>query len=128
MKEKNSIKKLALDYFDFFYGSAFGAEWNKMRLAMLTNNKYAALINNYSDLFKTKNDLQNLAAIDLFEFTFKKKLEMLEKADMPYEEKERLLNQLSELKIPAALKVYCYDNGNAQQFPAPVTDDNNLLS
>ena len=95
---------------------------------MLTNNKYAALINNYSDLFKTKNDLQNLAAIDLFEFTFKKKLEMLEKADMPYEEKERLLNQLSELKIPAALKVYCYDNGNAQQFPAPVTDDNNLLS
>lgn len=110
LKEKQSAKHTALEYFDFFYSSSFGMEWNKMRLGMLTGSKYTAMINNYSIHTDTLKQMQDLTALNMFEFALKNK------------------PNNSELKIPISLKVFCFDNGDTRQFPSPTPTENNLLS
>ena len=125
MKEKEASKHLALEYFDFFYGAAFGAKWNKMRLAMLTGSKHAALINNFSNINETRKRLENQASMNMFDFAFKYELATMSKRNS--EGNKKKLQHLDMLKIPPALKVYAFENGDTSKFDPPKAEVSKLL-
>lgn len=95
LKEKSSPKKLALEYFDFYYSSTFQEEWHGMRLAMLTGQKHMALVNNYSNLPQTLESLQKQTAIDVFNHISKQNCD-----NKSFEEIKQ------NLKIPPEFKVF----------------------
>jgi hypothetical protein len=71
-KQKTAAPRLALEYFDFFYGASFGDEWHRARLAMLNEQrKYAALVNNYADWPSTLSQLESLTALNMYEFALR---------------------------------------------------------
>ncbi|XP_063699689.1 5-methylcytosine rRNA methyltransferase NSUN4 [Culicoides brevitarsis] len=57
----------ALDNFDDFYGSVFGQRWKSMRIAMLCERKYIALVNTFGDTEKTIEQMKNNGAINIRE-------------------------------------------------------------
>ena len=115
LKEKKSAKHTALEYFDFFYSSTFGNEWNKIRLAMLTGSKYAAMLNNYSsNHVETLQQLQSLAALDLFEFSFRHKMKSIETSSATEDAKKRQLDLLLKFKNQPLLKLFTFDNGDTR--------------
>lgn len=95
LKEKSSPKKLALEYFDFYYSSTFQEEWHGMRMAMLTGQKYMALVNNYSNVDQTLEKLQKQTAIDVFNHISKQNYN-----NQSFDELKQ------RLKIPSKLKVF----------------------
>ena len=114
-----STKNGALEYFDFYYAPIFGQEWNKIRIALLTGQKYVALINNYSDFKKeTIEELKKKTAFNLFDSIY----ENLKKNN-PLK-----LEEFKKLKIPAKLKVFSYDIGDTTNFPSPKPDHSGLSS
>ncbi|KAK2716129.1 hypothetical protein QYM36_010640 [Artemia franciscana] len=56
---KRSGTTKALEYFDSFYGSYFGAKWEKIREGLLSEPKYCAVINNFGD------SVENCAQLEL---------------------------------------------------------------
>lgn len=54
-----------MEHFDDFYTEIFKKEWHSIRYALLTKNKYVALINNYSDSMETKSELEKIGAINM---------------------------------------------------------------
>lgn len=46
-KHKTSTM-LALDHFDFYYGPMFDKRWPSIRLGLLTQNKFVAILNRFS--------------------------------------------------------------------------------
>ena len=122
VKEKTSAKKLALEYFDFYYASTFGQEWNQMRLALLTGRKYVALVNNYANRTQTINELKNQTALDLIEYSRK----VREKTQNEGEPADQ--THLIDLNIPKALKIFSFDTNNVTEFASPSSDETSLLS
>lgn len=61
MKDKKIFPKhRALEHFDDFYKSVFGDKWPSIRVALLSPQKYVALVNNFGDTEKTCEKLENL--------------------------------------------------------------------
>lgn len=48
-EKRKSPSELALSYFDTYYKPVYGPLWPSMRIAMLSQQKYCALINNFAD-------------------------------------------------------------------------------
>ncbi|XP_026476433.1 5-methylcytosine rRNA methyltransferase NSUN4-like [Ctenocephalides felis] len=66
MKDKKIFPKhRALEHFDDFYKSVFGDKWPSIRVALLSPQKYVALVNNFGDTEKTCEKLENLGGINL---------------------------------------------------------------
>lgn len=63
-KKKSSIER-ALDHFDDFYNSVYGPRWPGIRASLLTENKYAALVNNCGDANETKQSIELGGAINI---------------------------------------------------------------
>lgn len=63
-RRQTSIER-ALDHFDDFYKSVFGRRWPGMRASLLTENKYAAVVNNYGDAEETRLALELAGAINV---------------------------------------------------------------
>jgi hypothetical protein len=115
--EKKLSKNQALEYFDFYYGPLFGLEWNKIRLALLTGQKYVALINNYSEsMSDTINKFKNITSFNLFQSLD----DNLKKND------PLMFEEFKKLAIPAELKVFIFNNGDTSKFPSPVPDSERL--
>ena len=93
-----------------------------MRLAMLTESKYVALVNNYSDVGRTLKRLEDQTSVDIFDFALKYEIARLSGK----RGKERL-EHLQRLKIPPALKVYGFDNGQVTKFDSPEANEWRLL-
>lgn len=55
---------MALQHFDFFYRPLFGANWPSIRLGLLSDQKYVALVNNYAQFDKVVQKLERLGAED----------------------------------------------------------------
>uniref|UniRef100_A0A2P2I6T1 NOL1/NOP2/Sun domain family member 4 n=1 Tax=Hirondellea gigas TaxID=1518452 RepID=A0A2P2I6T1_9CRUS len=56
----------ALQYFDVSYQAVYGREWPSMRIALLCQNKYVAILNNYCANFEqNKQRFENLGCFDL---------------------------------------------------------------
>lgn len=43
---------LALDNFDFYYGPIFGSQWPSIRLGLLSQKKFVAVLNRFSEGFE----------------------------------------------------------------------------
>ncbi|XP_078001467.1 5-cytosine rRNA methyltransferase NSUN4-like [Glandiceps talaboti] len=63
-KLKNSPSVLALSYFDKTYKEEYGSKWSSIRLALLSEQKYSALVNNYCDSKEIQDKLNELGAKD----------------------------------------------------------------
>ncbi|RNA26192.1 5-methylcytosine rRNA methyltransferase NSUN4 isoform X1 [Brachionus plicatilis] len=113
IKEKKSSKNLALEYFDFFYGSTYGKEWHSMRLAMLTGKKYMALVNNFSNFIETGAYFEKNATIDVLKFLQK------------YHDKQNShLNQ----NFPKNLNIFSFDSGDCRDFSKPKLNFDGLFN
>ncbi|KXJ77388.1 hypothetical protein RP20_CCG007692 [Aedes albopictus] len=64
-QKKQFTKDRALENFDDFYGQVFGKQWKSIRVALLTEHKYMALVNQFGDNEKTTAFLQADGAINL---------------------------------------------------------------
>uniref|UniRef100_A0A8D8M1X6 NOL1/NOP2/Sun domain family member 4 n=1 Tax=Cacopsylla melanoneura TaxID=428564 RepID=A0A8D8M1X6_9HEMI len=62
---KTNPANLALKHFDETYQKMFKHEWPSVRLALLTQNKYVALVNNFGDVEQTMEQLENLGALNV---------------------------------------------------------------
>lgn len=49
VNQQKTPSMVALDHFDFTYGPLYGSEWNSMRLALLSPNKYVAIGNTMAE-------------------------------------------------------------------------------
>lgn len=58
-------KDRALQNFDDFYGNVYGIRWKSMRVALLSEKKYVALVNNFGDTEKTVAMLEEEGAINV---------------------------------------------------------------
>lgn len=63
-KKKTSVVR-ALEHFDDFYKSVFGPNWPGIRASLLTENKYAALVNNYGNPEETCEAMELNGAVNL---------------------------------------------------------------
>ncbi|XP_053674923.1 5-methylcytosine rRNA methyltransferase NSUN4 [Anopheles nili] len=65
LKRKQFPKDRALISFDDFYSSVFGARWKSLRIALLCEHKYIAVVNQFGDTEETIQKLQADGAINL---------------------------------------------------------------
>uniref|UniRef100_A0A182KEE1 NOL1/NOP2/Sun domain family member 4 n=1 Tax=Anopheles christyi TaxID=43041 RepID=A0A182KEE1_9DIPT len=65
LRKKQFPKDRALENFDDFYGSVFGARWKSVRIALQSEHKYIALVNQFGDTEDTIQLLQSDGAINL---------------------------------------------------------------
>ncbi|XP_033095959.1 5-methylcytosine rRNA methyltransferase NSUN4-like [Anneissia japonica] len=65
MKSKYEPSQLALKHFDRHYKSQFEEKWPSIRLALLSKQKYGALINNYGNPDEVEERLSELGAKDV---------------------------------------------------------------
>ncbi|XP_042321990.1 5-methylcytosine rRNA methyltransferase NSUN4 [Sceloporus undulatus] len=56
--------RLALQIFDMNYGVQFGSLWPSIRISLLSEQKYGALVNNFSDALQITQQLEDLNAVD----------------------------------------------------------------
>lgn len=63
-KKKTSIDR-ALEHFDDFYQSVYGPRWGGIRASLLSENKFAALVNNYGDAEETKENIELSGGINM---------------------------------------------------------------
>ncbi|GAB1605022.1 5-methylcytosine rRNA methyltransferase NSUN4-like [Argonauta hians] len=66
LKEKSHTDR-ALEYFDVFYKPLYGKLWPSIRISLLTNQKYSALVNNFSFVEKTTGLLEGLGCYDIIQ-------------------------------------------------------------
>ncbi|XP_033228360.1 5-methylcytosine rRNA methyltransferase NSUN4 [Belonocnema kinseyi] len=80
-KAKKKPKDKALDHFDDFYQSVYGKGWPDIREALLQEkSKYLAVVNNFSDSERVREELESLGAIDLRSI-YKVQKELLEEEE-----------------------------------------------
>lgn len=123
-----------MDHFNEFYGNVFGDQWQSIRHALLSKQKYAAVINNYSDSERIIANLENLGALNVrtlfnlqkeynVEEAAKRKkrkhMKKIETLDKELEEKEQQyqaantienLNEASDASLEKKLLEAEYDN------------------
>lgn len=58
-KSKKTNTDRALENFDDFYRSVYGVRWNRMRLALLSEQKYMAMVNIFGDNESTSQRLES---------------------------------------------------------------------
>ncbi|XP_062995557.1 5-methylcytosine rRNA methyltransferase NSUN4 [Elgaria multicarinata webbii] len=59
-----SSVRLALQIFDMNYSVQFGSLWPSIRISLLSEQKYGALVNNFSDVQQVIQQLEDLNAVD----------------------------------------------------------------
>ncbi|KAJ6659455.1 hypothetical protein lerEdw1_018689 [Lerista edwardsae] len=59
-----SATRRALQNFDMIYSVQFGSLWPSIRIGLLSDGKYGALFNNFSDIERISWDLEHLNAVD----------------------------------------------------------------
>ncbi|XP_046603757.1 5-methylcytosine rRNA methyltransferase NSUN4 [Neodiprion virginianus] len=66
VKKTKTHTTKALEHFDDFYDTVYGRLWPDVRTALLAkNNKYMAVVNNFSDTDRIAETLENYGAINL---------------------------------------------------------------
>lgn len=86
LRKKQAPKDRALASFDDFYGSVFGPKWKSIRLGLLCDNKYIAMVNNFGDTQDTIKRLEGEGAMnlkDVLEVTKRRISELKETEQVP---------------------------------------------
>ncbi|XP_062546668.1 5-methylcytosine rRNA methyltransferase NSUN4 [Armigeres subalbatus] len=96
-QKKQFTKDRALENFDDFYGQVFGNRWKSIRVALLSEHKYMALVNQFGDCEKTTAFLQADGAINLRDiYNAKKQYLTQDNAEMFSDDKIFKLDQKIE--------------------------------
>ncbi|RZF32742.1 hypothetical protein LSTR_LSTR005935 [Laodelphax striatellus] len=95
LKKMTQPSDKALEHFDDFYASVFKNSWRSIRLALLSPQKYCAVVNNFADTEETAAFFENNGA-----FNMRKIIDM---------EREKLLKRSSLSKRKRAQKVNALD-------------------
>uniref|UniRef100_K7F5J7 5-cytosine rRNA methyltransferase NSUN4 n=1 Tax=Pelodiscus sinensis TaxID=13735 RepID=K7F5J7_PELSI len=124
---------MALQNFDMNYSVQFGSLWPSIRVSLLSEQKYGALINNFSHADRVSQELELLNAVD-FVYESQKTVQRVQE-DLPVEQvraeeaapQESHTEQLSveETQTPALLspsispniKCYTFSRGDVSRFP-----------
>lgn len=53
------------EYFDSAYPPVYGKQWPSIRIALLSKQKYVAVINNFADFEDTERNFQEIGAVDI---------------------------------------------------------------
>ncbi|XP_072505406.1 5-cytosine rRNA methyltransferase NSUN4 isoform X2 [Notamacropus eugenii] len=117
---KFSSTRLALQNFDMNYKVQFGDLWPSIRVSLLSEQKYGALVNNFSTWDKTMSELEQLKAKD---FVMEAKRRMQQKA-FPEEPSAPVLSPELETHSPPAalwpcspnLRCYTFTRGDISRF------------
>lgn len=99
VQKKKAVTDRVLENFDDFYGTVFGTRWNSMRAALLSDQKYIAMVNNFGDIEKTCNLLEMTGAINvksLFSLA-KERSEIENAASVPNQTIYKLDDRLGEI-------------------------------
>ncbi|XP_050817803.1 5-methylcytosine rRNA methyltransferase NSUN4 isoform X4 [Gopherus flavomarginatus] len=130
---KISATRLALQNFDMNYSVQFGSLWPSIRVSLLSEQKYGALVNNFSDADRVSRELELLNAVD-FVYESQKAARHVH-GDSPVERvrgeetapQETHREQLSveQTQMPSSLsasispniKCYTFSKGDISRFP-----------
>ncbi|XP_071452006.1 5-cytosine rRNA methyltransferase NSUN4 [Hetaerina americana] len=63
--KKKNPKYKALQHFDDLYKSFYGSQWPSIRVALLSESKYCAVVNNFGDSEETIIDLKKHGCVDI---------------------------------------------------------------
>ncbi|XP_027694029.1 5-methylcytosine rRNA methyltransferase NSUN4 isoform X1 [Vombatus ursinus] len=117
---KFSSTRLALQNFDMNYKVQFGDLWPSIRVSLLSEQKYGALVNNFSTWDKTTSELEQLKAKD---FVMEAQRRVQQKA-FPEEPSAPVLPTELETHTPPAapwpcspnLRCYTFTRGDISRF------------
>ena len=73
-RKKKGANELALEHFDKYYAPIFKDKWPSIRLALLSQQKHCALVNNFSDSEQTVVNLITKGADDIIKIAADKKI------------------------------------------------------
>ncbi|XP_053692782.1 5-methylcytosine rRNA methyltransferase NSUN4 [Sabethes cyaneus] len=83
VRKKQFNKDRALENFDDFYGQVYGNRWKSIRVALLSEHKYMAMVNQFGDTERTIDFLQSDGAINVRDiYGAKKQFLIDENSDM----------------------------------------------
>ncbi|XP_067423837.1 5-methylcytosine rRNA methyltransferase NSUN4 isoform X2 [Emydura macquarii macquarii] len=118
--------RLALQNFDMNYSVQFGSLWSSIRISLLSEQKYGALVNNFSDADRISQDLELLNAVD-FVYESQKAAQQVQ-CDSPVEQErseETAPPEIHSEQTPSLLstaispniKCYTFSKGDISRFP-----------
>ncbi|KAL1384009.1 hypothetical protein pipiens_013068 [Culex pipiens pipiens] len=96
VQKKQFARDRALENFDDFYGQVYGNRWKSIRVALLSEHKYMALVNQFGDCERTVAELEADGAINLREIYAAKKRSLSGR----FEESEREMERLYKEDVP----------------------------
>ncbi|XP_053893892.1 5-methylcytosine rRNA methyltransferase NSUN4 [Malaclemys terrapin pileata] len=135
--------RLALQNFDMNYSVQFGSLWPSIRVSLLSEQKYSALVNNFSDADRVSQELELLNAVD-FVYESQKAARHVQ-WDSPVERvrgeetasQKTHSEQLSveQTQTPSSLsasispniKCYTFSKGDVSRFPPARPDASGIL-
>ncbi|XP_065409840.1 5-methylcytosine rRNA methyltransferase NSUN4 [Chrysemys picta bellii] len=135
--------RLALQNFDMNYSVQFGSVWPSIRVSLLSEQKYSALVNNFSDADRVSRELELLNAVDFVSESQKAARHV--QWDSPVERvrgeetasQKAHSEQLSveQTQTPSSLsasispniKCYTFSKGDVSRFPPARPDASGIL-
>ncbi|XP_060087747.1 5-methylcytosine rRNA methyltransferase NSUN4 [Heteronotia binoei] len=133
-----SATRLALQNFDMNYSVQFGSLWPSIRISLLSEQKYGALFNNFSDIQQISQELECLNAVDFIWESQKVVQDLNSTAGqeasesavstraVPPESQPQPLPCLSTL-ISSNIKCYTFPKGDISLFPPARPDALGIL-
>ncbi|KAJ7332775.1 hypothetical protein JRQ81_014955 [Phrynocephalus forsythii] len=123
--------RMALQIFDMNYGTQFGSLWPSIRISLLSEQKYGALFNNFSEVEVVAQRLEGLNAMD-FIWEAQKAVEDLDSmaeqvsgvpVSSPGTEAEPCEHQEQPIfSISPNIKCYTFPRGDISRFPPAKPD------
>ncbi|XP_018430692.1 PREDICTED: 5-methylcytosine rRNA methyltransferase NSUN4 [Nanorana parkeri] len=122
--------QVALRYFDSVYSLQL-ADWPALRVALLSEQKYGAMVNVFS---RTEAVMANLEALHSTDFLSEAHLVMAESpgtdmtpADSSFHQAEQKRREMVTSACGGALSCYTFPRGDISRFPSPRADTLGLL-
>ncbi|KAL2101688.1 hypothetical protein ACEWY4_003449 [Coilia grayii] len=121
-RPKVSSHELALQNFDATYSMQFGELWPSVRVSLLSEQKYGALINNFSG-DDTVTQLQSLGCRDFVASSLD-----MESGDAAQSISDDTCIHLSKVSISPNLRCFVFPKGDTSRFKAARQDSYGCLS
>ncbi|XP_042191812.1 5-methylcytosine rRNA methyltransferase NSUN4 [Callorhinchus milii] len=130
--------QLALQNFDMNYGVQFGNLWPSMRVSLLSEQKYGALVNSFVDLTKVVEELELQRAKDFPQAGHQSERSHEVSQNLPVPEESSLFSDTTEesasklevtrpLAISPNLKCFTFPRGDITRFKPARPDGSNML-
>lgn len=114
--------RMALQNFDMTYSLQFGSLWPSIRISLLSEQKYGALFNNFSDVEQVTQELEQLNAVD-FIWQSRKTMQELDSMQEPEKSQPTMPPKPQTqplLSLPSSIspniKCYTFPKGDTRLF------------